>query len=252
MHISRSRLLDIIESSLPDDFPQRDSLIWLCRLIVECEPVVNCRVKGSLSTWKKLPYDKSLFHSSPDCGIPIGNLTSQLFSNIYLNVFDQWIKRGCGMKHYGRYVDDFYIVHRDKSVLLALIPKIRDFLRSRLGLELHPKKIYLQEVSKGVRFLGAVVYPYHTMPSSRVLCKVRRKYSLMERGFYAPETMRTTINSYLGLFRHFCAVKAVKQLIAGHVLPFRHGYYLQVRQSFVYKLNQGAISKKRKNLVSLF
>lgn len=236
MHISRSRLLDIIESSLPDDFPQRDSVIWLCRLIVDCEPVVNCRVKGSLSTWKKLPYDKSLFHSSPDCGIPIGNLTSQLFSNIYLNVFDQWIKRGCGMKHYGRYVDDFYIVHGDKPVLLALIPKIRDFLRTRLGLELHPKKIYLQETSKGVRFLGAVVCPYHTVPSGRVWRKVRGKYSLMERGFYAPATMRTVINSYLGLFRHFSAVKAVKSLIAGHALPFRYGYYLQVRHSFVYKL----------------
>lgn len=140
------------------------------------------------------------------------------------------------MKHYGRYVDDFYIVHGDNSVLLALIPKIRDFLRSRLGLELHPKKIYLQEVSNGVRFLGAVVYPYHIVPSGLVWRKVHGKYSLMERGFYALAAMRSVINSYLGLFRHFCAVKAVKPLIAGHAIPFRYGYYLQVRRSFVYKL----------------
>lgn len=236
MHIDRRLLSNMITAALPADFPRRDAVMWLSRLIIDCEPVVNCRIKGSLSQWRELPADKSLFHSSPDCGIPIGNLTSQLFSNIYMNVFDQWIKRDCGMRHYGRYVDDFYIVHRDKSVLLALIPKIRDFLRCNLGLELHSRKVYLQNVCKGVRFLGSVVYPYHIVPSKSLLKKIRNRYSLIERGFYSPVPMRSIINSYFGFLRHCCAVNFIKHLLNIYGFPYRYGYYLRRYCVFVYKL----------------
>ena len=98
--------------------------------------------KGRISDWNGLPSSKSLFYAAPGCGLPIGNLTSQLFSNIYLSVLDDYVKRVLRCRHYGRYVDDFYIVGCCKEELLATIPMIRGFLSRELGLKLHPRLCY--------------------------------------------------------------------------------------------------------------
>jgi RNA-directed DNA polymerase len=131
------------------------------------DPVQDCRIKGKNVDWGGLPKSKSLFHSARNCGLPIGNLTSQLFSNVYLNVFDHYVKNELGIKHYGRYVDDFVIVHQNKDYLKSLIPKIRDYLKKELHLELHPNKIYLQHFSKGVKFLGVIIKPYRLYIANR-------------------------------------------------------------------------------------
>ena len=73
-------------------------------------------MKGKKSDWDGLNFDKSMFHSPEGCGLPIGNLTSQLFNNVYLNVLDQFMKRELKCKHYGRYVDDFYVVSSDRKL----------------------------------------------------------------------------------------------------------------------------------------
>ena len=103
-----------------------------------------------------MPKSKSLFYTDENCGLPIGNLTSQLLSNVYLNILDQYIKRVLKCKHYGRYVDDFYIVSQDKEKLLSYIPLIKSFLKEELLLDLHMGKtsaeqkifIYLKKYSK--------------------------------------------------------------------------------------------------------
>jgi|TARA_B110000211_G_scaffold218248_1_gene262850 hypothetical protein len=76
-----------------------------------------------------------------------------------MNPFDHFIKSDLGIRYYGRYVDDFILVHRDKAYLKSLIPLIRHWLQDQLQLSLHPRKIYLQHYSKGVQFLGAVIKP---------------------------------------------------------------------------------------------
>jgi len=106
------------------------------------DPREKCIIKGRRSDWNGLPDSKSLFYSKPGCGLPIGNLTSQLFANIYLNAFDHFVKRDLGIRYYGRYVDDFVLVHHAKSFLISLIPQIADYLQNRLHLTLHPDKIY--------------------------------------------------------------------------------------------------------------
>ncbi|MDR2540892.1 MAG: RNA-directed DNA polymerase [Candidatus Peribacteria bacterium] len=83
----------------------------------------------------------------------IGNLTSQLFANIYLDRLDTYLKYELGFHWYGRYVDDFVLFHQDKQQLLQAIPLIRSFLSDQLHLALHPKKIYLQPLLNGVLFL---------------------------------------------------------------------------------------------------
>jgi hypothetical protein len=97
-------------------------LLELCKKVIFNDPAQNCIIKGNRSNWDGLPPDKSLFHSSPAYGLPIGNLTSQVFANFYLNTFDRFVKHDLGIRFYGRYVDDFVIVHPDKEYLKTLIP----------------------------------------------------------------------------------------------------------------------------------
>jgi RNA-directed DNA polymerase len=84
----------------------------------------NCIIKGAKSDWEGLPDSKSLFKAGDGKGFPIGNLTSQLFGNVYLNAFDHFVKGTLGFKYYGRYVDDFILMHQSKEKLLAAIPQI--------------------------------------------------------------------------------------------------------------------------------
>ena len=86
-----------------------DFVFYLTREIVMLNPVIDCRVRGSEGNWQDLPHDKCLFNSNEGCGLPIGNLTSQLFSNVYLGELDDYMKRVLRCRHYGRYVDDFYV-----------------------------------------------------------------------------------------------------------------------------------------------
>jgi len=126
----------------------------LLKQIIYNNPTQDCVMRGKPSLWRDLPKNKTLFGTGEGCGLPIGNLTSQLFSNVYLSDFDNYCKRDLGLKHYGRYVDDFYIVHTDKDFLLRLVGTLRAKLKDDLMLTLHPKKIYLQSIYKGVTFLG--------------------------------------------------------------------------------------------------
>ena len=94
-----------------------DFVEYLTHVIVEQDPTIGCRRRGTALDWYGLPREKSLFYSSPGCGMPIGNLTSQLFSNVYLNELDQYAKRYLHCRQYGRYVDDFYVVSADRDWL---------------------------------------------------------------------------------------------------------------------------------------
>ncbi|MGL5919144.1 MAG: reverse transcriptase/maturase family protein, partial [Bacteroidales bacterium] len=174
MAVDRNRLLKMVLDTLSKRFegarkkiedagfsPDYELIVYLSKVLILHNPVDNCVI--NCADWnserKGLPPDKSLFLSSPNCGLPIGNLTSQLFSNIYLNEFDHFVKRSLKIKHYGRYVDDFFLVHSSKEVLKDLIPRINEYLKCNLKLTLHPKKIYLQRAEHGIPYLGAVIKP---------------------------------------------------------------------------------------------
>lgn len=143
------------------------SFLW--RQIIFDDPVKGVKIRAP-ENWKNLPKSKSLFHAKEGCGIVIGNLTSQLLSNIYLDQLDRFVKFELGCKHYGRYVDDFYFVGESHDELAAYVEKVRDFLRG-IGLVMHPKKIFLQKAERGVPFLGVVVYPWRIQVGER--CRKR-------------------------------------------------------------------------------
>ena len=236
MNIDRHQLYFRIVEALPKNIPERDYVIWLTHEIVMYEPIVNCRVKGSFDDWNDLPAEKSLFYAGDGKGMPIGNLTSQLFSNIYLDGFDQWMKRGLGFRHYGRYVDDFYVVHDSKDVLKASLPLISDYLKREFGLVLHPDKVYLQHYDKGVRFLGAVVFPYRIIPAKRVCKKMKQAFVKTNSGNMCPIEIRSTLNSYLGIMQHWSSHRIIFSCILTCVEPYNYGYFVCSRRRYKYRL----------------
>jgi retron-type reverse transcriptase len=145
------------------------------------------------------------FHSTASGrGLPLGNLTSQLLVNIYMNEFDQFVKHKLKVKYYVRYADDFVIMHRGKSALEALLPQIRAFLSDRLALSLHPDKVSIATLASGVDFLGWVHFP-----GSRVLRTVTKRRMMRRLGGTEDEA---AIASYLGLLKHGNAVKLGTQI----------------------------------------
>ena len=138
----------------------------------------------------------------PLCSLSIGHLTSPLFGNIYLNELDQYVKRVLKVKHYGRYVDDFYLVDNSKERLLSLIEPIRKFLDERLFLTLHPKKIYLQRQEKGVQFLGCAVKNGHCYMSARGHKLMMENLANTYVNEPNPYLVRACVNSYKGYLSH--------------------------------------------------
>ena len=134
------------------------------------------------------------FSKTPGKGLPLGNLTSQLFVNIYMNEFDQFVKHGLKVKYYIRYADDFVILSQDKSWLDERLFKMGDFLLERLKLDLHPDKISIRTISSGVDFLGWVHFSKH-----RVLRTSTRKRMIRR---LAESSKPGILNSYLGLLKH--------------------------------------------------
>ncbi|WP_295939133.1 reverse transcriptase domain-containing protein [uncultured Alistipes sp.] len=202
MSINRQVLWNIVMKTLERDrdrIRRFDETRYLIRLVIFNDPAENCRVRGNMNEWDGLPPSKSLFSSPPGCGLPIGNLTSQMFSNIYLCDFDNYVKRELKLKYYGRYVDDFYFMHRDKAVLLETRDRVTAYLKDNYGLTVHPLKIYLQDVKHGVTFLGAHVKPHRRYVRNRSLATIRRNVKLADSmlrncGRQAPD------NKTLGLF----------------------------------------------------
>jgi len=94
-------------------------------------------------------------------GLPLGNLTSQLLVNVYMNELDQFVKRTLKIKYYIRYADDFVFLSDNKEELIALRPKLETFLNEHLGLVLHPKKTFFKTIASGVDFLGWVQFSDH-------------------------------------------------------------------------------------------
>lgn len=226
MHIVRERLLEIATASLRKMATHRiskegretwgmrldmDFLCWLTEVIVLLDPKRNCIIVGSPEDWDGLDPAKSMLHLMDGLGLPIGNLTSQLFSNVYLNLLDQFVKRELKCRWYGRYVDDAAIVSADREWLLSLVPRIRAFLWEELGLELHMGKLEITEVHQGVEFLGAYIKPWRTYISNHSLARVCQR--IVEMDFTKSWKIVRSVNSYLGIFCHTASYNLTRKLL---------------------------------------
>ncbi|MFA5000764.1 MAG: reverse transcriptase/maturase family protein [Candidatus Paceibacterota bacterium] len=180
--INHSFLLSIIKRRISDQ-----NAIWLLEEIIE----------SFLSEYS------DLFNRR---GVPIGNLTSQLFANVYMNEFDQFVKHELRVKNYVRYTDDFIVVSDNIDYLLGLIKPMVKFLKTELGLSLHPEKVGIGKIFQGTDFLGYVLLPYHRRLRKRSERRMWRKIDLSkknyENGLISPNCYKGTINSYLGVLSH--------------------------------------------------
>ena len=208
-----------------------DFVLYLTRVIVLLDPTQNCIRVCDASEWESVPKNKLMANSPADCGLPIGNLTSQLFSNVFLNILDQYVKRVLRCRHYGRYVDDSYIVSADKDYLLTLIPIIESFLWDRLRLRINRGKTRISNVKHGVQFLGAYVKPWRKYVSSSTLRRINTGLDRL-RGS-SPLQAANALNSYCGVLRHYRSRGVRCWTFLGNRWIFRWGYFNSSMTKFV-------------------
>ena len=197
-----------------------EELEYLLRKTIFNRPERNCIRKVPPSRWIGLPLNKSLFGTDGTRGLPIGNLTSQLLALLYLDPLDHLITEEWGVTHYGRYVDDMVLIHPSKVHLLQVKERIKNWLTEQ-GLTLHPKKVYLQHYTKGVCFVGSVIKPGRIYLSRRSYGRLVGHIhyfnwllgSSDELGMEDLEQVRASMNSYLGMMRHFNAVRLCRRAI---------------------------------------
>ena len=192
-----------------DSFEYR-LLKYLWYQIIMDDPVRGVKRKGRLSDWDLLPDSKSLFCQPPGVGIVIGNLTSQLLSNIYLDMLDRFVVYDLGYKHYGRYVDDFFIVVTEEELpqLMRDVEAIDWFLRAK-GLTLHPNKRMVTTSDRGVPFLGAIVHQGYVIPGRRLKQNFRRACMEVQAGAKDIQVFA----SYLGHVEHFNKISFLAEVL---------------------------------------
>jgi retron-type reverse transcriptase len=245
MSIDRKKLFDMLFEFIGCNYhePDRDLLIRLTEQIVMNDCTEGCLYKSPAEKWTGLPANKSLLlqkkQGVKDRGLPIGNLTSQIYANFYLSRFDHFMKSELGLKYYGRYVDDFFVVHRDRRFLSGLIPLIEGFLSEELHLTLHPGKRRIHDYRQGMPFVGACLLPGRIYISRRTkgnfYHKIARYNSLIrkDRKALSPKEMEhfiTSVNSYLGFMRHYKTFRLRKKML--YAMSARFDRYMHPAASY--------------------
>lgn len=228
MSINRTLLYSMVERLFTERYKgeDKDILLYLIKRIVFNDPTQGCIIKGKRSDWRGLPPTKSLFHARRDCGLPIGNLTSQIFANVYMSGFDRWMKEEKRCRYYGRYVDDFYVVGSDAKELSALVTDIREFLRTNLFLTLHPKKICLEPAECGVKYLGVCLKPYRRTIANRTkgnFYEALQMYNALMvccDGNVTRELLhkvQSSYNSYTGIMGHYSTYNLIHKYVISYL-----------------------------------
>ncbi|KKQ22108.1 MAG: Retron-type reverse transcriptase [Candidatus Moranbacteria bacterium GW2011_GWF2_37_11] len=171
--IDHEILISILKEHIPDE-----NILWLLVEIIE-----------SFHISKPLPSPP--LEKGRGIGLPLGNLTSQLFVNIYMNKFDQFVKHKLKAEYYIRYADDFVFLSQDRKWLEDLIPRVGKFLGDELKLKLHPNKVYIKTFSSGVDFLGIINFPHHkilrTKTKRRMMKKIFLNHKMLREGLISED-----------------------------------------------------------------
>jgi len=239
MNMRHAILFDKVVKMLPQNKVSflgisKDTLVYLIRQTIFNGVATNCRIKGSKSDWDGLPSSKSLFNYPKNTGLPIGNLTSQVLGNVYMNYFDHYIKKKLKIKHYGRYVDDMLFVHNNKSYLESIIPHLSKFLLSHLKLKIHPNKIVLKSVNEGIPFLGQIIKPHRTYIGNRTknnlyqaIQEINKVMAVVPQFTWQQLChIRATLNSYLGYMQHTSSFNLRKSMLGKLIKRFYDFYFV--------------------------
>lgn len=202
--IDKAVLAELLEARIPEPW-------WrgLADLVLFHDPrpdvVLRCRPEDLA----RVPEYKRLGHQPSHLGLPIGNLSSQFFANVYLDRLDQFVKHVLHARHYVRYVDDFVLVHESREWLRAALDEIEAFLPRALHVRLNPRKTILQPVDRGVDFTGQLIKPWHRRLRRRTFNEALRRTAEVSAA-----DLVATVNSYLGLARQATADRHDRELLA--------------------------------------
>lgn len=201
--------------------------------------LIRKKVQDDDAVWLLLKIIKS-FEKSPHRGLPLGNVTSQLFANIYLNEIDQFVKHKLRIKYYLRYCDDFVILdknvfypssrtcfgislrtendiwERTSNNLTSLIGSISCFLKEKLKLTLHSDKIIIRKYGQGIDWLGYVVLPHYrvlrTKTKKRMFRKIKESKAKLNQDLVSRESFNQSLQSYHGVLKHCNSYKLKREL----------------------------------------
>jgi len=209
MSIDRDILFGMLAARLNDE-----TALWLTRILVYHDVTKNCHFRGRPELLARIPSHKTLFGAGPDKGLPIGNLNSQFFANVYLNGLDQYVKHELKCRHYLRYCDDFILLARNSDQLQAWKLRIEHYLQDKLALALNPRQ-RLAPVSNGIDFLGYIVRRDYKLVRKRVVNNLKVKLRDYESRLVSTrqgircyrfdepllDALTATVSSYLGHFK---------------------------------------------------
>jgi RNA-directed DNA polymerase len=204
----------------------------LCRTVLHHDPTRNAHVKSPPWLLKRVPPHKSLFHASPGRGLPIGNLSSQFFANVYLNDLDQHAKHVLKVKRWVRYMDDVVALSDDAPALAALSVRVDAFLRDHLSLQLHPNKTSINRLEHGFDALGFVIRPHARYVRRSTVHKAINQIDGMCRSRQPVYDIAATANSYFGLLRSANAWRTRTRLAQ---LLRRHGHLVSPTLNRMFK-----------------
>ncbi len=163
-------------------------LNWASQKVIFHNPCENFKIHGDPSLFDQLPVGKSLFKNSKGKGLPIGNLTSQFFANLYLNELDQYVKRVLKVKYYLRYADDIVILSTDIKYLQNTAEQIQVFLENNLQLKIHPKKTKYGSVYDGIDFVGYIIRPSYVLARNKIVGNLKKKLYFFNQGLLIDRT----------------------------------------------------------------
>ena len=185
-------LLNIIQKKIVDP-----DAVWLLRKVIE-----------SFATTQTTLFDRQ--------GLPIGNLTSQLFANAYMDKLDQFMKHYLRVRYYARYTDDFVVISTSKEYLKGLVEPIRGFLGDTLRLKIHPKKISIRACHRGIDYLGYITLPHYRLlrntTKRRLFRKLKERIVAYRNGVISEDSLSQSLQSYLGVLSHANAYHLTEDL----------------------------------------
>ena len=220
--IDKAILWKLIAAKVPEPF-----CCELAHTILFHDPRTNYELRGDPGKIALVPPHKRLANQQAGYGLPIGNLSSQFFANIYLNALDQHIKHRIGCRHYIRYVDDFILLHSDPHWLSAALKNIDAFVRERLNVRLNTSKTILQPVERGVDFVGSVIKPW-----SRRTRKRTRNDALHRIASIPAADLWQTANSYFGLLRQSPSSHTDRARLANAVRQRGHSVNMKLTKTY--------------------
>jgi len=207
--IEDERLLELLQDII-QSFP-----IFRHAEFISASPVEI--LKPQQSRGRRVPaVAKRLWRASRDDaegkGMPLGNLTSQLFANIYLDPLDKFAKHKLKAKHYLRYADDFIFLSDNPDILMGYLVEVNQFLKTKLKLNIHPNKIIFRKLNWGIDYVGYVALPYYAIPRRKTVNRIFKKVArLLQENDY--EKLTKAIPSYFGYLSHVNAHKLQDSLL---------------------------------------